>query len=143
MCKRIARIHGAVAQKLESGTVQRVRARTRDHAHLPARSFTVFGGVGICEHIEFAYRIDSQEITAGSSRGDGQLAGSGVLDPVEQKQILAGPPARYRKRVPVAGARLRAFHGAVVDRAWVQGNQVVEAAAVERQILYFALAHQP
>src|SRR5579884_2036616 len=43
----IASIEGVVAQKFVSGAVDLVRARCSHNAHLRARSFAVFGAVGI------------------------------------------------------------------------------------------------
>src|SRR6266516_3111674 len=49
----------------------------------------------------------------------------------------------HRKSIAVAGGGVGALHSAVVDRAGVQRDQVVEAASVEWQLLHRALPHQP
>ncbi len=60
--------------------------------------------------------------------------------PFSSNRLSAGRRPVDRKRVAVAGAGVGALQ-AVVDRAGIQRDQVVEAAAVERQILDLALAH--
>ena len=70
----------------------------------------------------------------------GELAGAGVFDAIEQENIVQRPPARNRKGVSHAGDGIGALQ-AITDGSGIQRDEVVEAASVERQILYFALAH--
>ncbi len=139
--KEAARIESAVAEKLEQRSMQRIGPGLRDHADLRAGSLPVFGAVGVGLDVELADGVDAQQVAAHAARSDGELARPGVLNAVEQHQIVHGPPSIHRERISVAGAGVGAFQ-AVVDDAGVQGHQIVEAAAVERQVLHFALSDE-
>ncbi len=55
---------------------------------LRAGPLAVFGGVGVGEDIELADGVDAQQFAADAAWRDRQLAGSGVFDAVQEKQIL-------------------------------------------------------
>ena len=139
--EEVARVQGVVAQKLEHAAMHGVASRLGDHVDLRARPLSVFGGIRVGEDVELPHGVDSQQLSAHTARRHRELAGSGVFDAVQQEQVVAGPAPRHGKRVSVAGTGVGALHGAEVDGSGIQGNQVVEAAPVQRQILHFALAH--
>ena len=45
--------------------------------------------IGVGEDVEFAHGVDAQQFAADAAGGDGELAGSGVLDAVEKNRILS------------------------------------------------------
>src|SRR6185312_14471272 len=59
---------------------------------------------------------------------------------IEQEYVVQRPPARNRKRISHAGDGIGTLQ-AVTDGSGIQRDEVVETASVERQILYFTLAH--
>src|SRR5581483_11634231 len=81
----IASIERAVAKKFVSVPVNLVRARSSNNAHLRARSFAVFGAIRIRHNVEFAHRIDAQELSAGAAWSDVDLRCSCVLNSVQQE----------------------------------------------------------
>ena len=121
--------------------MQRIRSRLGDHADLSARALAVLGAVRIREHVEFAHGVDPQQIAADAARRDGELAGSGVFDPIQQHHVFHGTPSRHRERISIAGAGGGTLQN-VVDDSRIERHQIVEAAAVERQFFYLALIHQ-
>ncbi len=140
MIEEIARVEIAVTQKLKQRTVQLIGPGLRDCADLRAGAFSVLGAVGVGEDVEFADGVDAEQIAADAAGRDGELAGAGVFDAVQQEQILVAAAAFDGKRIAVAGAGSRALHGAVVDCAGIERDEVVEAAAVKGEFfdLFFA-----
>ncbi len=123
--------------------MERVGSGAGDDADLRSGALSIFGGVGIGEDIELADSVDPQQFTARATGRDGELARAGVFDAIQQEQIVSGAPSRYGERVAVAGAGVGALHGAIVDGRRVERDQVVKAAAIERQVSQLTLAHQP
>ena len=76
-----------------------VRARLGHDPYLPARPLAVFGAVGVAQHVEFPHRIDAQQLLAGSSGLHVVFRRAGVLDAIQQKQILLRPIAGDREIV--------------------------------------------
>ena len=73
------------------------------------------------------------------------FGGAGVFHAVEQVEIFLRPAARSRKHVADHGVRGADSAGAlrgVIHHAGIEGQQLVVAAAVERQILHLPLADQ-
>ncbi len=139
LIERPRRIERAVSQKFKNRAMKLVRPGLRDDADLRPGALSVFGGIGVREHVKFADGIHAQQIAARSAGSNCKLARSHILDAVQEKQIFAGAAPGHGKSVPVARAGVGAFHGVVIDRAGIEGDQIVEAAAVERQFLDLAL----
>src|SRR5579871_4262035 len=119
--------------------MQNVRARLCDYADLRACALAVLSAVCVRNDIEFADSVDAEQLAASSSRCNGKLARAGVFNSVKQKQVVTWPAPLNRECVAIARAGVSAFHGAVIDSAGVESDQVVEAAAIQGQILDLAL----
>jgi hypothetical protein len=138
----VGRIHGAVPEELECGPVPLVGARLRHDAHLAARLLAVLGAVGVAKDIELPDRIDAEQLAAGAARRHIVLGRTGVLDPVQEEQVLLRPVAGHGKHV--GGGRVGdanaagLFPGEIHDTRVQQDEQVV-AAAVQRQVFHLLL----
>src|SRR5208282_223203 len=121
--------------------MQNVAPGLGDNADLCSRSFSIFSRVSVRQNVELSDSIDPQKLAANAARRYRKLTRPGIFNAVQQEQILCGPPSGHRKCVPIAGARLSALHRAIIDRSRVESYQVIEASAVERQILHFALSY--
>src|SRR5262249_54935680 len=130
LVEEVTRVQGAITKKLESRAVQSVAARLGNNRDLRAGAFAIFRRVGIGLDVKLADRVDTEQLPAHASRSDAQLAGTCVLNTIEQKEVFRGSPARDRERISVAGAGLGSLHGAVVDGPRIQRDQVIEAAAI-------------
>ena len=124
--------------------MEQVGAGLRDDIDLRPGPFPILGRVGVADQIEFPHRINAQQLPADAARRIGLNARPRVLDSVQQKHVLERPPASHGERVSFSGGwRVRGFHRSIVDRACVQGDQVIETAAIQRQILHLPLIDQP
>ncbi len=141
----IARVQGAVAQKFIHRAVEFVSSRSGDDRYLRARALAVIRAISIADHVEFADRVHSQQLPAGAARGYVDERGPGVLDSVQQKEIVLRAPAG--DGVHIADRGVRCAHaartlGGVADRRRVELDKLVEAAPIEGQFLYLPLIHQ-
>ena len=114
--------------------MQKIRAGLGHDRDLRPRPLPVFGPIRVREHIELTHRVDSQQVAAHAARSDRKLARPGVFNAIQQEQVVHRAPSRYCECVPVARTGLRALQR-VIDGPGVKGEQIVEAAPVERQIL--------
>lgn len=85
LIQNIARVQGAVAQKLEYAAMRGVASRLGDHVDLRAGSLSVFDGIGIREDVELPHRIDSQQLSTHSARRNRKLTRSGIFNAVQQE----------------------------------------------------------
>ena len=92
LVKVVARIESAVAQKFKYRAMQTVGAGGGHDAHLRAVALAVAGAVGVCHHVELAYRIHSQQLAAGAARRHVDQRCACVLNAVQQKQIILWTP---------------------------------------------------
>ncbi len=116
-----------------------------DDQHLRAGPLAVFGAVGIGEQVEFAHRVDAQQLLAGAAGLHVVFRRAGEFDAVQQEQILLRPVARHHEIVAGGGignADAAGLFPGEVDHAGVEREQFVITAAVERQVLHLPLAHQ-
>ena len=122
-----------------------IRARLGHDAYLAAWPFTVFGAVRVTQDIEFTYRIDAQQLLAGSSRLHVIFRRTRVLDTIQQKQVLLWPISRHREIVSGGGIRYADAPGLLrreVDDARVQREQQIVTPSVERKVLHLLLSDQ-
>ena len=57
--------------------------------------------IGVGEDVEFAHRVDAQQIAADAAGRDRELARPGVFDAVQQHQVVAGTPASTENVLPL------------------------------------------
>src|SRR5437899_11759879 len=122
--------------------MQLIGAGLRDHADLPAGALAVFGRIGIAEYIELPDGVNAQQLAADSSRRDTDVAAPRVFNPVQQEKIVRRPPAGHSEIGAFPGAYRRSRLEVVEDGPRIESNQVVETAAVERQIFDFSFPDQ-
>src|SRR5882762_7805554 len=111
----------------------------RDHADLSAGSFAVFGRIGIADHIEFTDGVNAQQLPADASRRDTDVAAARVFNSIQQEKVVVWPPPGHSEIGSFAGAYRRpGLERRIVDGPGIESNQVVETAAVERQVFDFS-----
>ena len=123
-----------------------ISPRLGDDNHLTTRPFSVFSAVGVAQYVEFANRVDAQQLLARPARLHIILGRTGILDPIQQKKILLRPISGYRKIV--TGGRIGysdptgLFRGEV-NNARIQSKQQIVTAPIEGQIFHLLLTDQP
>jgi hypothetical protein len=125
--------------------VEGVGAAGGDDGDLGALALAVGGGVGVGDDVELADGVDAEELAGGAARGDVDERGSGVLDAVEEVEIVLGAAAGDGEHVAYRGVRCAdgtAALGGVVDGCGVEGHELVVGAAVEGEILDLALVDE-
>ena len=118
----------------------------RHDADLRAGSLAVLRSVVLADHVELTHGFHAQQLPAGAARCRIDLRRAGVLDAVQQEQILLPPPSRHGEHVPHGRIRCADAAGslrAVVHDPGVQTQQRIVAPAVQRQFLHFPLSNQP
>ena len=98
-----SRVERAVAQKFKNRPVELIRSGLRDCDHLRARALSVFCRIGSGEDVELADGVDSQQISADAAGCIGELAGAGVFNSIQQKNVFQRPASRNRERVALTG----------------------------------------
>ena len=139
----IRRIEVVVSQKFVSTAVHLVRSRAGDDQHLGAGSLAVLRAVGVTQHIEFAHSIDAQQFLADTAGLHVVLRSPGKLHAIQQEKILLRAIAGNRKVIAHRGIGYAHPSGLLrrkIDDPGIQRQQLVIAAAVQRQILDLALA---
>src|SRR5712664_3039527 len=89
----------AIAEEFEGGSMPPIASRSSDDNHLSAGALAEFRAVGVAQHIQFADRVHAQQHAAGAAWLHVVLSGSGVLDSVEEEQILLRAIAGNREIV--------------------------------------------
>ena len=141
--EKVPGVQRAIAQKLEERTVQSIGAGLRDHADLRACPLAVFGRVGIGHHIEFPDGVNTQQLSADAPRRNADVAAAGVFNPIHQEEVVERPPASHSEIGSFPRAHRRpGFERRIVDGPGIESDQVIEAAAVKRQVLDLPLSHQ-
>src|SRR5207245_10401887 len=137
--EEVAGVEGAIAQILEEVSMQLVRSRRGHDADLSAGAFAILGAIAIRQDVVFPHGVDSKQHPAGAGRGNEQARGVGtdVIDSIDQKSIRFRPLARHGESRP--GAVVECIR-AVVSHAYVEGQKLIEAAPVQRQLLDLLLA---
>ncbi len=112
-----------------------------DDGDLRAVAFAVGGGVGVGHDVELADAVDAEELAGGAAGRDVDERGAGVLDAVEEIEIVLRAAAGDREHVADGGVRCAHRAGAlagVVDAGGIQREELVVAATVEREIFDLA-----
>ena len=125
--------------------MQRVCSRGGDDRDLRAVALAVAGAVGVGDDVEFAHRVDAEQLAAGAAGRDVDERGSGVLDSVEEEEIVLRAAAADGKHVAhrgVGGSGAARTLAGIVHGGGIEGQQLVEAAAVERELLDLALVDE-
>ena len=139
MIEVVAGVQAAVAEVLERASMQLVRPRVGYDADLAAGSLPVFSAIAVLDQVEFPHRIHSQHLAA-RAIGPARLARgvrAEVLYPVDRVLIFFRPPAHHRKEVA-----LESHIRSVIDGAGGDGEKLIEAASVQRQLLDLLLGDQ-
>src|SRR5580704_4869839 len=143
--EEIASVKDTVAQELVGGTVKFVRAVRGDNVDLRSRPLPVFGAVGVLYYRKFTHGIHSQELSAYSTRRVVDLGCAGEFNSIQQEEIFLRPAAGDGEHVSDNGVRSANSSGAlgcVVDDSRIQGQQLVVAPSVQRQVLHLTFANQ-
>ena len=137
----VAGVEEAVAEELVGGAVELVGAGGGDDGDLRAFALAVGGGVGVGDDVELADGVDAEELAGGAAGSDVDERGAGVLDAVEEEEIVLRAAAGDGEHVADGGVRCADRAGAlrgVVDGGGVEGDELVVAAAVEGELLDLA-----
>ena len=137
----VAGVEEGVAEELVGGAVELVGAAGGDDGDLRALALAVGGGVGVGDDVELADGVDAEELAGGAAGGDVDERGAGVLDAVEEEEIVLRAAAGDGEHVAdggVRGADCRRSAGGVVDGAGVERDELVVAAAVEGKLFDLA-----
>ena len=121
--------------------MQLVGPRGCHDADLSAGAFAILGAITIREDVVFAHGIDSEQHPAGPGRRNEQAGrvGADVIDSIDQKSIGFRPFARHGEGRP--GVVVECIRG-VIGHTYVEGEELIEAAAIQRQLLDLLLADQ-
>ena len=137
----VAGVEVAVAEELVDGAVEGVGAAGGDDGDLRAVALAVGGGVGVGDDVELADAVDAEELAGGAAGGVVDERGSGVLDAVEEEEIVlraAAGDGEHAADRGVGGAGAAAALVGVVDGAGVEQDELVVGAAVEGELLDLA-----
>ena len=91
--KVVARVEVRVAQELIGRAVNSVGPRSGDDGDLCAGPLAVRCGVGVGDDVELAHRLYAEQLAAGPARRYVDQRRAGVLDAVQQVEIVLRPPA--------------------------------------------------
>ena len=116
-----------------------VRSRSGDHGDLSARSFAIFGAIGVAEDVVFPHGVHAKQLVAHPIRRIRSTlrVGADVVHSVDRPAIGFLPLARYRERGPAS----RSVRPVIIDGR-VEHQKVVEAAAIQRHVLDLLLVDQ-
>ena len=143
--EEVASVERAVAHEFVGGAVELVGSVGGDDVDLRAGTLAVFGAVGVFDDGKFADGVDAEQLTAEAAGRVVDFGGAGEFDAVEEKEILLRAAAGDREHVADDGVRCADATGAlrgVVDDAGIEREELIVAAAVERQVFDLALADQ-
>ena len=99
----VAGIERAVAEELVSGAVNVVVAGCGDDGDLRAGALAVVSSVGVADDVEFAHGLDAKQLAAGAAGSDVDQRSAGVLDSVQQEEIVLRPASGDGKHVADGG----------------------------------------
>ena len=122
-----------------------VRAVRGDDIDLRAGTFAVFGSVGVFHHGEFAHGVNAEKLAAEAAGRVVDFRCAGEFDAIEQEEIFLRAAAGDGKHVANDGVRRADSAGSlrrVVHDAGIEREQLVVAAAIERQIFDLAFADE-
>ena len=145
LVKVVARVKSAVADEFEGRAVQSVGAGIGDDRDLRAIALAEAGTVSVGDDVELAYRVDAEQLAAGSAGRDVNKRSAGIFDSIEKEEIVLWATATDGKHVAdrgVGGSDAARALGGVVDGGGIEGEELIVAAAVEREFLYLTLVDQ-
>ena len=137
----IGSIERIVAYEFVHTSVQLVCSRLGDDRNLSTRPLSIFGAIGVAEHVEFANRVHTEQQLARASRLHVIFRRTGKFHAVQQEQILLGPVARDGEVVPDGGVRYSNPSGLLrseINDSRIQREQFVVAPSVQGQVFYFS-----
>ena len=85
LIEEITRVQSAVPQKFVGASVDLIGSRGRHDVDLRSGALSVFCSVSIPDRREFANRVDTQELPAGSARGDVDVGCTRIFHAVQQE----------------------------------------------------------
>ncbi len=141
----VSGVERAVADEFVGAAVQLVGAGGGDDVDLRAGALAVLGAVGVAHDGEFAHGVHAEQLPADASRRVVDFRGAREFHAIEEVEILLRPAARGGEHVAdhrIGGADAPGALRGVVDDAGIEREQLVVAAAVQRQVLHLLLAHQ-
>ena len=121
-----------------------IASALRGEHHLRSGPFAILRAIGVAQHVKLFDRVHAQELSADPAGGHIVLGCAGKLHAIQQKDILLRPVTRDCKVVGVGrvGDTSAAYlGGGIVDHARIQGEQQIEAAAVQRKVLDLLTSH--
>src|SRR5579871_6999271 len=141
----IGGIQGVISQIFVDRSVEKIRSGLRDNQNLRARALAIVCTVGITENVELAHGIRAQQLLAGAPRLHIVFSSTGDLDSVQQEEILLGAVSGDSKIIAdgrIRNANSAGFLPSEIDYARIERQQLVIAAAVEREILHLLRANE-
>ena len=123
-----------------------VSTRGGHDTHLSPRTLPILRAVSVGNYVEFTNGVDTEQLAAGAAWRQVDFGGACIFDPVQQEQILLRLSTGNREHIADSRVRRPNASGAlrgVIHNTWIQGDQFVVAASVERQLLYLTLTHEP
>ena len=142
----VARVEEAVAEELVDGAVELVGAAGGGDGYLRAVALAVGGGVGVGDDVELANAIDAEELAGGPAGGGVDQRRAGVLDAIEEEEIVlraAAGDGEHAAHRGIRGSDAAAALVGVVHGAGVQQDELVVAAAVEGESFDLAASTRP
>ena len=115
------------------------------HGDLRAIALAVGGGVSVADHVELVNAVDAQQLTGRAARSGIDQRRAGVLNAIQQEEIVLRAAPGDREHAADRGIRSPCAAGTlvgIVHRGRVQQQQLVVAAAVQRQFFHLARIHQ-
>src|SRR6202007_555573 len=95
----IPRVECAVADEFECRAVQLIGAGTGNDADLRAIALAIGSAIRVGCYVEFAYRVDAEQLAAGAAGRDVDERCAGVLNTIQQEEIVLRAGASAGGRV--------------------------------------------
>src|SRR5262249_11298786 len=133
--EKVPGVQIAVTKKFERVSMQRVGSRRSHDGDLAAGRFPVLGAIGVLDDVKFPHRVYVDQGPADRSRQSGAAgaAVTGILHTINDVHGLVRPPAR--DRVGMARGATGGLGRAEIAGAYVERQQLIETAAIQRQVL--------
>ncbi len=136
LVEEIGRVERAIANKFKDRAMPLIAAELRDDDNLAAGMLAEFGAIGVALHIKFAHGVHAEQHAAGAAGLHIVFGGAGILNAIEEKEILLRAIALDGKIIASGGIRDAGATGLLrseIDDPGIEREEEVEAAAVERE----------
>jgi len=145
LVEKVGGVQCVVAEEFEDGAVPLIGAGLREDYNLAAGMFAEFGAVRVSLHVEFADGVHAEQHAAGATGLHIVFGGAGVLDAVEEKEILLRAVTLDGKVIAGGGignaGAARFLRGEIYDTG-IEREKKVVAAPVKREFPDLTLADE-